>query len=149
MKCRAKDCFQCPYPDCINDFVPKSRKNSPETIAKRIQKKSALIKERQSLGLCTSCGKEKPRDGYKMCFLCRYKARKYKESESRKNGLTPRFMMDGIHLCQKCGKSAPVHPYKLCSRCLESNRRHLDKTPTHNGKRQVGLFCESNEIYWH
>lgn len=24
MNCKKKDCFNCPYPDCINDYVKKS-----------------------------------------------------------------------------------------------------------------------------
>lgn len=149
MRCKWSDCFTCPYPDCINDYVPPIRKASPEQIKRRTQKKSLLIKERESSGLCTQCGKRSPREGYKMCRECQNKAKKYKEKENRKSGITPRFMLDGVYLCQKCGKHPPVEPYKLCERCLESNRKHLDLTPTHNGKRVKSDFTNNHEKFWH
>ena len=149
MKCKKSDCFNCPYPDCINDYIPPIKKQSPEQIKRRTVEKSLRRKEWQQKGLCTCCGKKPPREGYKMCHECQTKARKYKEEETRKKDLhKPRVLLDGECLCQKCGKSPPAKPYKLCSRCLESNRRHLDLTPTHNHKKILSDFCKNNELFW-
>ena len=57
MRCRKQDCLSCPYPDCINDYVPPERKANPEIVRKAVQRKSAMRKERVSSGLCTECGK--------------------------------------------------------------------------------------------
>ena len=50
--------------------------------------------------------------------------------------------------CAKCGKREPVNGYKLCERCLKSSIEHLEKTPTHNGKKQVGGFTNEHETFW-
>lgn len=149
MKCKWSDCFTCPYPDCINDYVPPTRKASPEQIKKNTQRMSLLRKERANNGLCTQCGKKPPREGYKMCKECQVKYARYKEKENRKKGVIPKSLLDGIYLCQKCGKYPPVEPYKLCEGCLESNRKHLDLTPTHNGRRVNSDFCNNHERFWH
>ena len=149
MKCKKSDCFNCPYPDCINDYIPPIRKQSPKQIKRRTEKKSLLRKEWQKNGLCTCCGKKPPRDGYKMCYECQRKARRYKEEETRRKDLhIPIALLDGENLCKKCGKAPPVKPYKLCMRCLENNRKHLDLTPTHNHKKIESDFCKSNGLFW-
>lgn len=148
MRCRKQDCFSCPYPDCINDYVPPVRKVSPETIQKLSRRMSALRRERASNGLCTECGKRPPREGYKMCHLCQAKARSYKNDENRRKGVTPKDMLDGVHLCQKCGKAPPAPPYKLCARCLEGCREHLLRTPTHNGRRAQSGFVVDQAKFW-
>ena len=149
MKCKRNDCFNCSYPDCINDYVPLARRQSKEQIKKAIEKMQLLRKEREEKGLCTCCGERPPRDGYKMCHECQRKARRYKENETRKKDLhKPRVLLDGENLCQKCGKAPPVKPYKLCARCLDSNRKHLDLTPTHNHKKVKSDFSDKNELFW-
>ena len=122
MRCKWSDCFTCPYPDCINDYIPPIRKASPETIKKRIQKMSLLRKERANNGLCTSCGLRPPRGGYKMCRECQVKSAKYKEKENKEKGITPRFMLDGTYLCQKCGK----HPPACRNPAYPAYKRHTD-----------------------
>lgn len=146
--CGYNDCFTCPYPDCINDYVEPTRKLSPEQIKKISSRKSELRKEREKVGVCTQCGKRPSRQGYKMCYDCQRKFRLYKELENRKKGVQSKILLDGISLCAKCGKKPPQKPYKLCSRCLENNLKFLEKTPTHNGKKQKGGFTEANETFW-
>ena len=149
MRCRKQDCFSCPYPDCINDYVPPERKANPEIVRKAVQRKSAMRKERVSSGLCTECGKYPPREGYKMCHYCQAKFRKYKNDENHKKGIKPRVLLDGISLCQKCGKHPPEPNYKLCKRCLENALKHLSLTPTHNGKKIQSGFTIGHERFWH
>lgn len=147
MRCKKTDCFTCPYPDCINE--------NPDPIriyTGQLQRMNNLAKKRRKAraesGMCTWCGKRTASDGRKTCPECREKLRRYKEVQTRKKGILPRVLLDGVDLCQKCGKAPPVDSYKLCQRCLDNARAHLDLTPTHNHKRPAGYFNEAHEIYW-
>lgn len=135
MNCKKNDCFTCPYPDCINDYVKKQYKRSPEGVRKIAAYNKKRSEQWETDGLCKSCGKRTPRQGYKMCAECQAKNRRYVERYHRKNGTRlPKVLLDGISRCKRCGKYPPVEGYKLCERCLESARRALDSAPTHNGK---------------
>jgi hypothetical protein len=149
MRCKFHDCFNCPFPDCINDSVPATRKANPAVTKRRVQKASEIRKSRAQNGFCTNCGKNPPREGFRMCRNCQIKAARYKAKEGLRKGLIPRILMDGVVLCIKCGKNEPQQPFKSCERCLASNRAHLDLTPTHRGKKQKGNFSEQHEAFWH
>lgn len=148
MRCKKSDCFSCPYPDCINDYVKPTRRLSAESARRKIEKRSALIAERRASGVCTSCGGKITDTRFRMCAACREKARRYKEQELREKGVKPRELLDGVTLCQKCGKFPPKEPFKLCERCYESSMEHLAKTPTHNGKKPDTFFARFNEVFY-
>ena len=134
MKCKRSDCFTCPYPDCINDSVTSHYRPAKERLAKQSAKAAETAKKRAAAGLCTLCGKRKPRPGYRTCSECAARQRRAANASHYRNGTTPRILMDGVSLCKKCGKNPPTYGYAVCERCLELCRSALDKTPTHNGK---------------
>lgn len=146
MECKKNDCFNCPYPDCINDYVPKYYKPSKERLARQTAKASAVAKKRAAKGLCTACGKKKARPGYKMCAECAAKSRRASNNWHWRNGTTPKTVMDGVVLCKKCGKSPPASGYKVCERCLSLCRSALDKTPSHNGKTPDNGFTRAIRV---
>lgn len=147
MKCTKEQCFNCKYDDCINECVTH-RKSSKEQIERSAKRRRNLKNERMSIGLCVNCGNKKPEEGYKMCTECKRYFRLRKEESNRRRGILPRELLDGVERCAKCGKYVPVSGYKLCERCLKSSIEHLEKTPTHNGKKQRGGFTDGNELFW-
>ena len=135
MNCKKNDCFYCPYPDCINDYVKKQYKRSPEYIRRAVARQTERIEQRAASGLCTTCGKRPPRTGYRTCAECQARSRKYTNRHNHNvRGQLPQVLLDGVSRCKRCGKAPPAAGYKLCERCLESARRALDTAPTHNGK---------------
>lgn len=148
MKCRAQDCFVCPYPDCINENPSPSRQLNREQRRRRAAKISERRKLRWEQGLCTQCGKALTDKQYRMCLECRLYYRRRKEVQNRRNGVLPKVLLDGVNLCHLCGKAPPEAPYKLCPECLKSARSHLAKTPTHNGKKLKNYFALYNEVFY-
>lgn len=148
MKCSFNDCFNCQYEDCKNDYV-KINKSSTKQQNKKIYERRKLIRqERFDNGFCVNCGKNKPVKGYKMCVECQAYFRRKSEEKNRKNGILPRSLLNGVSRCSKCGKCKPVDGYKLCERCLTNARKFLDKTPTHNNKKQIGGVTDENHAFW-
>lgn len=133
MNCKKKDCFNCPYPDCINDYVKKEYDRPAAYIKKQVERQSERIQQRAEAGLCTTCGKRPPRNGYRTCAECQARSRRYANRHNRSIGRVPESLLDGVSLCKRCGKAPPASGYKLCDRCLESARRALDHTPSHSG----------------
>lgn len=146
MECKKNDCFNCPYPDCINDYVRKYYKPSKERIARQTAKASAVAKKRAAKGLCTACGKRKARPGYRTCAECAAKSRLASNEHKWRNGTTPKSLMDGVTLCKKCGKNPPATGYAVCERCLSLCREALDKTPTHSGKSPTNGFARAIRV---
>lgn len=127
MKCKHNDCFTCPYPDCINDYVrPYNAEYRKEYHAKHADENSARLKqvraERKANGICTNCGKRPSEQGKTRCTECLLKLRQASIKRNRKQGRVPRELFDGIDLCIKCGRNHPVNGYKLCESCLEKAR---------------------------
>lgn len=133
MNCKKKDCFNCPYPDCINDYVKKEYDRPAAYIKKQVERQSERIQQRAAAGLCTTCGKRPPRNGYRTCAECQARSRRYANRHNRSIGRIPESLLDGVSLCKRCGKAPPASGYKLCERCLESARMALDHTPSHSG----------------
>ena len=148
MTCKYKDCFSCPYPDCINDVVelakplPEHRKAEVRTWERERRKRFA------EEGLCTVCGKRKPEPGRKRCAICNAYDRRKKREYQIRDGKLLWDDLDGVTRCAKCGKAHPVEGYKLCPQCLASARAALDKTPTHNGMKNPGWFTEGVNAFW-
>ena len=127
MRCKASDCFTCPYPDCINDadiqpFVSTDghRASSRKAMAKMYQK-------RRDVGLCYRCGKRKPIPGHAVCLECKNRHTKQTRNRRRANGTLPRELLDGIERCAFCGDAPLAEGKKLCARCLENAREAAKK----------------------
>lgn len=143
MECKKNDCFNCPYPDCINDRVKKYYPPSKERLARQAVHITQLAKKRAKADLCTKCGKRPPRRGYRTCSECAAKSRRAANEHKWRNGTTPKVLMDGVSLCKKCGKHPPAVGYAVCERCLALCRNALDKTPSHNGKSPDNGFARA------
>ena len=130
MKCN-KDCFNCPFPDCINDDIKPydaeyHKKYKEMHREQQSERKRELRAERKANGICVECGKRPiSRDCETMCIDCLLKSKKRFADTRRANGDTPRVLFDGISLCAKCGKDKPVDGYKLCKSCLEKARQSI------------------------
>lgn len=151
MKCKRSDCFNCPYPDCINDTFKK--KPTEEQYKRHMAQVRAYQRKRRleriEQGLCTECGKNKPTEGYKTCAVCRnFRARRRKENYYKKGDHKPPYLLDGVTLCKKCGKEPPMEGYKVCKRCYESCVANLTKTPSHMKIKQNNGFSEAINTYW-
>lgn len=133
MKCKEKDCFNCPYPDCVNDLNNFPRYNAKscaryykENKEKLNNRKKQLIKERKEKGLCTACGKNPIAENSTIfCKECYIKKKKRREELRREKGILPRHMFNGVDLCTQCGKEKPVKGYKQCAKCLEKSRKRI------------------------
>jgi hypothetical protein len=79
------------YRDRRRGHPPKPRKRkvlTTETIRKRRIKESRrrkkLRRDRRRDGLCSTCGRSRPGEGYRMCDRCRYQQRGYNEKHAIK-----------------------------------------------------------------
>ena len=61
MHCKISDCFNCPYPDCINDAFTSPREFTPEQKKRQCELKKKMLARRREDGVCIYCGK-KPAD---------------------------------------------------------------------------------------
>lgn len=113
MECKKNDCFNCPYPDCINDYVKKTYPRKKQWIAHQTEYVSKRAKRRAAEGLCTKCGKRPPRPGYRTCGECAMKSRRASNEHKWRNGTTPKVLMDGVTLCKKCGIMLAKKNYKV------------------------------------
>lgn len=144
-----QECLNCQKPDCDNDHVKKAQQLNQEQIERRKARAKQRGDSRRQAGLCPSCGKRPPREGYKMCRQCQISFATYKNEENYKKGTKPKSLLDGVTLCKKCGKDAPLDGYKLCKRCYETNIANLKKTPTHKGtRRQDDNFRKGVDAFW-
>lgn len=126
----------------------KAHRVNPAVRQRANAKQTARRKARLAAGLCTGCGGDNPTPKYRMCPSCRAQARKYKEAEMRRKGRYPQSTFAYFGKCSKCGKYPPKAGYKLCERCYASAVAALDKTPTHNGRKNKGYFADEHEMYW-
>lgn len=55
MECKKNDCFNCPYPDCINDYVKKTYPRKKQWVEHQTEYVSRRAKRRAAEGLCTKC----------------------------------------------------------------------------------------------
>lgn len=72
MHCKISDCFNCPYPDCINDSF-YDYKLSDKQKARHNELALGRLEQRRANGICTYCGKNPADKGYKTCAECRRK----------------------------------------------------------------------------
>ena len=128
MHCKISDCLNCPYPDCINDYVPKEL--TPEQREKKhIRDREWRKKKRAECiekSICTKCHKQPVADGQRTCIYCRIKDKSYQRKRSEVEGRVPRWQMDGITYCRICGKSPLKAGYTICERCYNSATENLN-----------------------
>lgn len=150
MKCN-QDCFNCPYPDCINDYIKPydaeyHKQYRAEHRDKVNERKRQLRAERKANGICTDCGQRPIAQGSETrCTECLLKLRKRSIEKRRKDGSLPRELFDGVNLCQKCGKDKPVGGYKLCENCLKKSRESI---ALGRSMRQEEIFRKMIDGFW-
>lgn len=148
MKCKFSDCFNCPYPDCINDAVNPVVTYTPERLkAQREYSRKRKLRS-EAAGLCTRCGKRPASNGYKTCIDCRLYMRRKAEEKHRRNGHLPRSMLDGDELCAVCGKNPPIKPYKVCEHCLKNCRKNIALSAPRMQEKYQNSFRKNIEIQW-
>lgn len=119
-----RDCFNCPYPDCILDNDPRIKRAEHKREYMREWKKQLSQErkahyaeqanectrrrrqERREQGLCPYCGR-KPAEGRIRCQTCQQRDNERRKERRREMGIARREDMDGIHLCAVCGKRPP------------------------------------------
>ena len=108
MKCN-RDCFNCPYEDCILDSV------SPEVSEKRKQRKVEYTRNRRnearSNGMCVRCINKVATNGV-FCLECYEKTRAYRKKQ---NPVSLRAMWKEKGLCSYCGEKV-LDGHKLCEK---------------------------------
>ena len=130
MKCN-KDCFNCPFPDCINDYVKpydaEYHKRYWAEHSEEINKKRKLLhEERKANGICVCCGKRQiSKNSTYQCTECMLKDRTRHIKRYKANGGSTHETFEMMGLCKKCGKEKPVEGYKLCKSCLEKDRQAM------------------------
>lgn len=107
------DCFNCIYPDCINDYV-KPQQTWNEIKVKHRQRNKENCKRRydhlKKNGLCVDCGKRKATNGI-FCLDC-YAKRK----RNRKYATIPKWIeWQEKGLCRFCGGES-VQGKRVCEK---------------------------------
>lgn len=134
MRCKAVDCFTCPYPDCINPEPLRIQTLTREQKDRMNARQRETRKAYKAAGLCSTCGRPRDDTRWMRCSRCRASGRRYQEKIHRKAGHLPKCLLDGVERCAHCGKAAPVEGYRLCEKCLADARAALAKSPTHIGR---------------
>lgn len=153
MRCN-EDCFNCPFPDCANDYVKPynaeyRKKYHIENREAENEKNRQAKAKKVAEGLCRNCGRPIAQNSKVHCIDCLLKIRKRSAENRRKKGGLPRHMLDGVVLCSICGKEKPVEGYKVCQRCLENNRRNIQKAhENRNLDTCTNGFVRGNEAVW-
>lgn len=149
MRCKASDCFTCPYPDCINPEPLKIRIYTEEEKKKSVESVRNLRKRRKELGQCPYCGVAlAPDSKFKMCLECRIKSNRNRKNWRIRNGYTPQELLDGVERCKKCGKAPPKPGYKLCERCYNSNVAHAAIGTANSRKKGNPHFEAFGNAFW-
>lgn len=133
MICKKNDCFSCPYPDCINDYVPPLVQQSEERKKQMRDKGKARYQERKAAGLCVRCGKYPPQAGKVRCWSCLKKD----ALNHRDPTATPRFLFDGVERCRTCGKPELEPGKKVCPECYRTSLRTIAIARAARGKNVV------------
>lgn len=137
MRCAKKDCFNCPYPDCINDYVQPLYRRSVEAKERKNATARELYSKRKETHQCVKCGRKLPTGEKRvLCCTCNAKVTEQQRIYKREKGITPKELMDGENLCSRCGKSPPADGHKQCARCLEISRKAYAKACAAAGRKR-------------
>lgn len=144
MKCRRKECQDCPYQDCI--WEPRNRKpRTAEQVKRADELQRMKRRERAESGRCTYCGRPLPDRNFKLCAVCRMRRREYERERRIQMGVFPRT--EGI--CWRCNKRPVLQGKRYCKVCyekqvtiamknLEKAREYRPGRKNKNGKEQSG-----------
>ena len=145
MRCKISDCFNCPFPDCINDKIPPER--TPEQKKKDHEKLMQRKQWCRENGVCTQCMCRPATKGYVTCAGCRRNQSRWARERNHRQGLhLPRVLMDGVDRCKICGKNPPMERQTICQRCYENCINNLPKD--NGGMKQKNGFSAANSAYW-
>ena len=149
-----KDCFNCKFPDCVNDYIKPynaeyRKKYHIENREKENERNSQRKAENVSKGMCRDCGRPIAQNSKCYCLGCLSKVRKRSAEYRKKKGQLPKTLFDGVKLCKLCGKGKPAEGYKVCQRCLENNRTNIRKAhENRNFDPLTNSFIWEQEIHW-
>lgn len=131
MNCKKSDCFRCPYPDCINDYVrpiPELTEEQKKEASKRAgARQKALRNRRKEAGVCLWCGERSPVEGETLCVACKLRKKGYNKAWRERNGVISKSLWDDLGRCMSCGKPERLEGYKLCEKCYQNACNGLQK----------------------
>lgn len=148
MQCKRSDCFVCPHPDCINDYVAPAYRPTAEKLEKQRKRRRERYEKARASDLCGWCMKRPATQGRTSCTECRNKYNRNRAEAYHRKGKLSRDEMDGVTICMKCGNAEPKERFKLCEKCYTNAVKALKKTPTHNGKKPNNYFTVFNEVFY-
>lgn len=119
-----KSCFPCREKKRI---YRRQKQNDPEQNQKMLQRRKEIREDRFRNGLCTSCGKNKPENGYRTCAECRRKVKKYRKTYITKYQLPDRALWKDQGRCSRCGAEEQYEGFTLCKKCYEQSVAALEK----------------------
>lgn len=134
MICKKNDCFACPYPDCINDYVRPPYKPSEAQKKRNIELHKQRYSRRKEAGICVICGKRRPMENRLKCSFCTARLKEMSRRYRQRDGVTPRVLMDGVGLCTMCGKSPPIEGKRVCRTCYDKLVHNLENAKGKNYK---------------
>lgn len=147
MVCKPGACFNCPYPDCINDSVYDAEyhrkwweKHREEMNARKRQVRT----ERNMNGLCRYCEKPLAPNSKTMCVEHLLVERKRAAEKRRRKGVTPRVLF-GVTVCHLCGSDLNEGNNKLCESCLAKARNNMMSA---RAARTVDAFRRTNKKFF-
>lgn len=145
MICKHDDCFTCPYPDCINDYVPPLVLTTEERKKQIRDRGKARYQERKDAGLCVECGDRPPATGKVRCNDClrrnRNNARRSWQSRYR---TMPKEMWGYLGLCTTCGKHPQEDGRKVCKECLAKSAESLKIARAARDPQRVSAWWKGN-----
>lgn len=108
-----KTCLECVAKAC--EYAAKKRKQDVEAYNKRYRENQKKRKERyKEAGLCSKCGKRKPKNGGKMCAICLEKIKQWRKSKGVGRKTEDRYERVAKGLCWYCDNPAEIG-YKVCA----------------------------------
>ena len=138
MKCKKNDCFSCPYPDCINNYVKPRYELSMEQKEKDRIRAAERYRTRRDSGVCVICGNRPAAQGKTKCVECNIWFNRYKRDWCHTSGTLPRSAMDGVAICKHCGKRQPLEGHKVCESCYSALLAALNEANRKRRRRRDG-----------
>lgn len=145
------ECLNCPYPDCINDYVKKTYELSSEKYEihknKTNERQKQKRKEARENGFCTICFNNKATHG-RFCYRCYLRQRRYQRNKLEKkkingNHKNNREIWESKGLCVTCGGKR-LEGKMVCPECYEKRliaiHKCLEHENTKNARRTKFLY---------
>lgn len=129
------DCFNCKYPDCINDVVNETRTLTRAQKDRRNERLKERYYEDKAKGMCVRCHVRPAQKNRVFCVECWLKENRYYKNSKRHNvAVNHQQYWDYNNLCHFCGKpvvpgkkTCPEHYKQLCKRIAEA-RKNIDNS---------------------